>query len=83
MAPTPVDMSTFPKWPAHLRSQHFSVTFEVVIGKDGRVASAKPVSGPTDAYKACEEAIRKWKFKPYLVLGKPVELVSKLSCNNN
>lgn len=75
--------TAFAEWPASLRSQHFTVTAEIVIGKDGHVVSAHGVSGPTEAYKACEGSARKWVFAPYLVLGKPVEVESKIMCSNN
>jgi hypothetical protein len=81
--PTPINMSSNPQWPASLRSQHFIVTLEIVIGKDGHVISTHPVSGPPEALKACEDAVRKWVFKPYLVLDKPVEVEQKVECSNN
>jgi hypothetical protein len=71
------------QWPASLRSQHFTVATEVVIGKDGRVVSAHGVSGPSEGYKSCEDSVRKWVFKPYLILGEPVEVEAKLLCSNN
>lgn len=81
--PTPVNMSGTPQWPASLRSQHLIVTLEIVIGKDGHVISARGVSGPPEAFKACEDAARKWVFKPYLVLGKPVEVEQKIEFSKN
>lgn len=80
--PVPIKRG-FPQWPASLRSQHFTVTAEVVIGKDGHVVSVHAVSGPTEGYKACEDSARKWVFKPYLILDKPVEVEAKISCSNN
>jgi hypothetical protein len=80
--PVPIKTS-FPQWPASLRSQHFTVTTEVVIGKDGHVVSAHGVSGPAEGYKACEDSVRKWLFKPYLILGEPVEVEAKILCSNN
>jgi outer membrane biosynthesis protein TonB len=59
------------------------VTLEIVIGKDGRVASAHAISGPPEAYKASEDAVRKWIFKPYLVLDKPVEVEQRVEFSNN
>ena len=35
------------------------------------------------ATKACEDSARKWVFKPYLILDKPVEVEAKISCSNN
>lgn len=72
-----------PQWPASLRSQHFTVTTEVVIGKDGHVVSAHGISGPMEGYKACEDSVRKWVFKPYLILGEPVEVETKILCSLN
>jgi len=79
----PINMSSLPHWPASLREQHFTVMVEIVVGKDGHVVSAHAVSGPQEGYKACENAVRKWVFKPYLVLDKPVEVEQKVGCSNN
>lgn len=73
----------FPDWPASLRDQHFTVTVEIVIGKDGHVISARGISGPLQGYKACEDSVRKWIFPPYLVINKPVEVEEKVLCSNN
>ena len=75
--------TTFPQWPTSLRGRHFTVTVEIVIGKDGHVISAHGVSGPPEGYKACENAVRKWIFPPYLVLNRPVEVEQKVQCSNN
>jgi len=79
----PINMSSLPQWPASLRTQHFTVMVEMVIGKDGRVISAHAVSGPPEAYKACEDAVRKWVFNLYFMLDKPVEVEQKTECRNN
>ena len=59
------------------------MTTEVVIGKDGHVVSVHGTSGPTEAYKTCEDSVRKWVFKPYQILGEPVEVETKVSCTLN
>lgn len=73
----------FPEWPGDLRQQHFKVEVQVVIGKDGHVISAHAVTGPSNAFKAAEDTVRKWVFQPYLVLGEPVEVESKVQLQNN
>ncbi|HXR33898.1 MAG TPA: hypothetical protein VFB10_01710 [Candidatus Dormibacteraeota bacterium] len=83
VSPQPVDMSRLPQWPTSLRAQHFTVKVDIVIGKDGRVISAHGISGPLEGYKACEDSVRKWVFKPYLVLDQPVEVEAKVECSNN
>lgn len=80
--PSPVKMS-FPRWPASLRGQHFSVTVEILIGKDGHVVSAHAVTGPPEAYKTCEDAVRKWIYTPYIVLNEPVEVETRVLCSLN
>ena len=79
----PINMSSQPQWPASLRARSFTVRAEIVVGKDGHVISAGATSGPPEGYKACENAVRKWVFKPYLVLDKPVEVEQKVECHNN
>jgi hypothetical protein len=77
----PVKMS-FPEWPESLRQQHFIIGLQIVIGKDGHVVNAQAVSGPPDAYKSAENAVRKWIFEPYLVLGEPSEVETKVQLSN-
>lgn len=80
----PVPIKTaLPQWPTSMRSEHFTVTAEIVIGKDGHVVSAHGISGPPKGYKACEDSVRKWIFAPYLILDKPVEVDAKVMCSNN
>jgi hypothetical protein len=83
VSPEPVNISSPPQWPPSLRAQHFTVGVEIVIGTDGHVVSAHAISGPPKGYKACESAVRKWVFRPYLVLDKPVEVELKVECSNN
>jgi hypothetical protein len=73
----------YPKWPATMREQHFSVTVALVIGKDGHVIDVRATDGPSAAFPAAETAARKWVFRPYLVAGEPAEVETKimLSCN--
>ncbi|MGA8871918.1 MAG: hypothetical protein WB460_12310 [Candidatus Acidiferrales bacterium] len=79
----PINMSSMPQWPASLRQQHFTVKLAIVVGKDGHVISAHATSGLPEGYKACENAVEKWVFKPYLVLDKPVEVEQQAECRNN
>jgi len=72
-----------PEYPPALRHQHFVVILEIVVGKDGHVLTAHAVSGPPEAYKSAEAAVKNWIFVPYLILGKPVEVEQKVQLQNN
>jgi hypothetical protein len=80
--PIPLEQSS-PDWPSSLRQQHFSVTVEIVIGKDGHVLTAHAISGPQDAFNSAEATARKWTFEPYMVLEEPAELITKIVLSNN
>jgi hypothetical protein len=72
-----------PTWTGSLREQSFHIKLAIVVGKDGHVIEAHAISGPTDAYKAAEATARKWVFRPYLVLGSPVEVSANIEMQNN
>lgn len=55
------------------------VRVEVIIDENGRVISAKAVSGHPALRSAAEDAARKWVFKPTLLDGKPVKQPGFLS----
>lgn len=80
--PKPV-LEPFPDWPMPLIRQHFSVTVKIVIGKNGHVLSAQGIEGPADAYRSAEESVKKWVFQPYLVMGEPEEVETKVILSNN
>lgn len=50
------------------------VVLATVIGRDGNVEKVRPVSGPDVLASAAMDAVRWWRFQPYLVNGKPVEI---------
>jgi len=49
-----------------------TVVVAVDIDEDGNVVFAKTVSGPQMLLKPALKAVRKYKYKPYLVNGKAV-----------
>jgi protein TonB len=55
-----------PKYPSKLREKGVrgTVVVEVVIDTDGKVDSARAVSGPGELQKHAVKAARKWKFSP-------------------
>lgn len=57
-----------------LQGSQGKFVLELMIGKDGRVKSAKAVEGPEKLRRAAEDAARKMQFRPFLILDKPVEV---------
>lgn len=50
------------------------VILNVVVGLDGAVKTIRPLSGPDDLRQAAMDAVRWWRFQPYLVDGSPAEV---------
>jgi protein TonB len=50
---------------------------QAIVGKDGKVIEARAVSGPVELQGAATGSVRKWEFRPFLVMGEPVEFESK------
>ena len=50
-----------------------TVKLHVVVGRDGTVQSAEPISGPTLLAKAATSAIREWHYAQTLLAGQAVE----------
>jgi protein TonB len=53
----------------------------VKIDKEGSVVRLEVVSGPPELADAAMEAVRLWKYRPYLLNGQPVEVESQLQVN--
>jgi periplasmic protein TonB len=61
-----------------LRHSPIPSTVEVAvnISKEGKVTGARVVSGTTDVSSAAVQAVQYWRFRPFLLDGTPVEVVS-------
>ncbi len=58
-----------------------TVRFSVVIGNDGRVDHLQLISGHPLLVSAAQEAVRQWVYKPTLLNGSPVEVVTQVDVN--
>jgi len=58
-----------------------SVLLEAMISSDGVVEDMRVLSGPTILVSAAREALRQWRFKPFLVNGRPVETQARVTVN--
>ncbi|MCC7498850.1 MAG: TonB family protein [Bryobacterales bacterium] len=54
------------------------VRFELTIGKDGKVIEARLLGGNPLLVQDAEAAVRQWEWKPRLINGQPVEVVTSV-----
>ncbi len=50
------------------------VRLEAIIGTDGLVRDLKVISGPAIFRQAALDAVKTWRYRPYLLNGQPVEI---------
>jgi protein TonB len=52
-----------------------------VIGKDGSVQNVRVESGLPVLAQAAIDAVKQWRYKPYLLNGEPIEVDSQITIN--
>ncbi|HLV88563.1 MAG TPA: energy transducer TonB [Candidatus Sulfotelmatobacter sp.] len=57
------------------------VILQAQISKDGNIENLQLVSGHPMLAPAAIEAVRQWKYKPYLLNGEPVEVETQVQVN--
>ncbi len=72
-----------PKYPpvaviAHIQG---SVRFRAVIGTDGRIQDLELIEGPPILVGAAQQAVLAWRYRPTLLNGKPVPVVTDITVN--
>ena len=72
-----------PEYPVEARKNQVSgtVTVEIEIDENGKVASARAASGPEALRAAAVKAAYQARFKPAKVNGKPVKFSAALTYN--
>ena len=56
-----------------------AVLLNVVIGRDGTVIDQHPLGNADSLTRAAMNAVKSWRFQPYRVSGKPVEIETTLA----
>ena len=58
-----------------------AVRFTTIVGTDGRLSRIELVSGPLPLYAAARDAVAQWVYKPTLLNGQPVEVLTQIDVN--
>jgi TonB family protein len=56
-----------------------TVALEVVISKEGAIKDLHVISGPSVLQQAAVDAVKTWRYRPYLLNGAPVELQTEIN----
>lgn len=69
-----------PIYPATARQARIqgTVRFDAIIAADGTVANLQVMSGHPLLIPAAQEAVRHWEYRPTLLNGQPVEVVTQI-----
>jgi TonB family protein len=72
-----------PEYPPEARRGRIqgTVLMHAIISKGGDIATLELVSGHPALAPAAIEAVKQWKYKPYLLNGKPVEVDTQIQVN--
>lgn len=70
-----------PVYPPDAKAAHIegTVVLQALIAKDGSIQNLRVVSGPPMLQAAAVDAVRTWKYRPYLLNGEPVEVETQIN----
>jgi TonB family protein len=70
-----------PDYPAWARAAHVSgdVVLNAVISKTGAVKDLSIISGPMGLRENALEAVRMWRYRPYLLNGEPIDVGTNIT----
>jgi periplasmic protein TonB len=72
-----------PTYPALARTARVqgSVVLAAVIGKNGAIQNLHVISGHPLLTQAALDAVRQWRYRPYILNGEPVEVDTQVTVN--
>jgi protein TonB len=72
---------TLPQYPAIAKAAHIQgiVVLQATISKTGSIQNLRVISGPPMLQQAAMDAVRSWRYKPYLLNGEPVEVETTIN----
>jgi TonB family protein len=68
-----------PVYPPTAKGQQGTVVLQVLIGRDGSVQDAKFMQGSLVFARNAIDAVKQWKFRPYLMNGRPASVQTLLT----
>jgi protein TonB len=72
-----------PEYPASAKAKHIEgdVIVRLVVDKAGKVIEVSRLKGDEELAGAAMDAVRQWKFRPYLLNGEPIEIETTATLN--
>jgi protein TonB len=72
-----------PSYPQNALRMHIEGAVELLatISKEGNISHVKVLSGDAQLARAASDAVKQWKYKPYLLNGEPVEIQTQVTVN--
>ncbi len=72
-----------PIYPPEARAARIqgSVVIAAIVGKDGNIQSERLVSGHPLLASAAMDAVKQWRYRPYLLNGNPMEVDTQITVN--
>ena len=74
-------LRTVPTYPVIARTMHIegTVVLAATISKAGTIENLRVTSGPVMLQQAALDAVKTWRYRPYLLNGQPVEVETSVS----
>lgn len=72
-----------PVYPAEAKANRIqgTVKLEITIDKEGHVANLSIIGGPTELITSATEAVQQWVYRPTLLNGEPVSVLTTVDVN--
>lgn len=70
-----------PQYPKDAREAHITgtVVLQATVDREGNIANLKVISGPSALQEAAVNVVQRWRYKPYLLNGAPVEVETQIN----
>ena len=72
-----------PEYPSDAKAQNIqgTVQLKAIVDKEGNVAGLQLISGHPMLAPAAIDAVKQWKYRPYLLNGEPIEVETTVTVN--